>query len=258
MAYQFIRTEISGHVLLVTINRPQVMNALHPPANQELGEVFDNFKNDPALWVAIITGTGDKAFCAGRDLKSTAAGENYDHIHPSGGAGGITNRHDLFKPIIAAVNGVALGGGCEIALASDIIVAADHARFGLPEPRVGRFAGAGGIHRLPRQVPLKVAMGMVLTGRHVTAQEAKSFGLVNEVVPLPQLLPTARRWAQEIMECAPLGVQISKQAQISLHLSLKEAMATELPLNKAVVESEDRVEGPRAFVEKRKPVWKGR
>src|SRR5262245_40615679 len=199
MEFEFIRYEKRNHIAYVTINRPEVMNALHPPANDELARAWDDFASDPDSWVAILTGTGEKAFSAGNDLKYTA-------MHgvprmPKGGFGGIVARHDLVKPLIAAVNGFALGGGLEIALACDIIVAAEHARLGLPEPRVGLMAAAGGVHRLPRHIPLKVAMGMMLTGRPLTAAEAARWGLVNEVVPAAELGAAAERWAAAILAC---------------------------------------------------------
>ncbi|RMF87936.1 MAG: enoyl-CoA hydratase, partial [Nitrospinota bacterium] len=157
------------------------------------------------------------------------------------------------------VNGFALGGGFEIALATDIIIAAEHAEFGLPEPRVGLMAGAGGVHRLPRQIPMKIAMGMILTGKRISAQYAKEIGLVNEVVPLAELMPTAERWAREILECAPLSVRASKQAAMEgLKFSLQDAMEHRYPAVEQLRNSEDWVEGPRAFAEKRKPVWKGK
>src|SRR5205807_4297293 len=175
------------------------MNALHHDANVELSEIFNDFKQDEDSWIAILTGAGERAFSAGNDLKATAAatarGEKRPDKMPP--FGGITSTFECNKPLIAAVNGIALGGGFEIALACDIIIAADHARFGLPEPRVGLIAGAGGMHRLPAQVPLKLAMGMLLTGKQITAQEAYRIGLVNEVVPSPELITAAERWANE-------------------------------------------------------------
>src|SRR5271155_3204769 len=258
MELKFIKYEKRGHVAYITLNRPEVMNALHPPCHLEMDQVWDDFASDREIWVAILTGTGERAFSAGNDLKWTA---EHRHERPQmgkGGFGGITSRFDLTKPIIAAVNGFALGGGCEIALACDIIIAADHARLGLPEPRVGLMAGAGGVHRLPRHIPLKIAMGMILTGKHIMAAEAHRWGLVNEVVPLKELMSTAERWAAEIMECSPLSVQASKeQAYQALHLSIEEATAKKYPATNRLFRSKDMIEGPRAFAEKRKPNWKG-
>ena len=207
---EFCDVERDGRLLIVTINRPEVMNAVHPKANAELASVFDEFCADDGLWVAILTGTGDRAFCAGNDLKFQAAGGVI--TVPETGFGGLTSRTDNSKPIIAAVNGVAMGGGFEIALACDLIVASENAVFALPEPRVGLAAMAGGIHRLPRQIPLKHAMGMLLTGRRVSAEEGARLGFVNEVVPHGELMAAARRWAAQILECAPLSVRASKQA----------------------------------------------
>jgi enoyl-CoA hydratase/carnithine racemase len=198
MEYEYARYEKRDRVAVITINRPEVLNALHPPASAELSAIWDDFAADPDLWVAILTGAGDRAFSAGNDLKYTAAhaGRTAAQGAPvKGGFGGITARFDLVKPTIAAVNGWAMGGGCEMALACDLIIAAEHARFGLPEPRVGLFAGAGGVHRLPRQLPLKIAMGMILTGKAIDAQEAARWGLANEVVPAAELMGAAERWA---------------------------------------------------------------
>jgi dehydration protein DpgD len=258
MTYRFIQVESAQHITTITIQRPEVMNALHPPASEELGKAFDAFAADDEQWVAIVTGAGPSAFSAGNDLKVAASGEKFD-VKWSGGFGGITDRHDLWKPVIAAVNGVALGGGFEIALACDVIIAAENAIFGLPEPRVGFVAGAGGMHRLIRFIPQKIAMGMMLRGKPIDAQEAYRLGLANEVVPQAALLDTARTWAREIMECAPLSVRLSKQsALLNWHLPLREAMSTPVPLTQVWRQSHDLKEGPLAFAEKRKPKWQGR
>ncbi len=259
MAYEFIRYEKKDRIATITINRPEVMNALHPPANLELSAAWDDFAADPECWVAILTGAGDKAFSAGNDLKFTAQQGARSISYGNGGFGGIIARFDLYKPTIAAVNGFALGGGFEMALACDIIIAAEHARFGLPEPRVGLAAIAGGVHRLPRHIPLKLAMGLMLTGKHITAAEAATMGIANEVVPAAELPAAAARWANEILACSPLSVRASKQcAMDGLGLPLETAMGTSYPLVSALFRSEDMMEGVTAFAQKRKPQWKGR
>ena len=261
---QYSRVEIDGRLLIVTINRPEVYNALHPMANQELSDAFDAFADNPELWVAIITGAGDKAFCAGNDLKYHAelrAKTGGRPQTPPKGFGGLANRHDLDKPVIAAVNGVAMGGGFEIALAADIIIASDQARFALPEPRVGLAAGAGGMQRLSRQIPLKRAMGMMLTGRHVSAREGYELGFVTAVVPHAQLMAEARNWAAQILECSPMSIRATKQVVTrSLDVPALEIAMRNLnyPAYVAMTKSEDTIEGPKAFAEKRKPDWKGR
>jgi len=264
MAYEFLiyEKDPKKHIARVTINRPERMNALHPPAHAEFWDAWTDFRDDPEMWLGIITGAGDKAFSAGNDLRYQAehAGkEGPPVVIPPGGFGGITNRFECYKPIIAAVNGYCLGGGLEIALACDIIIAADHARFGLPEPTVGLNAGAGGLHRLPRQLPLKVAMGMILTARHITAEEAYRIGLVNEVVPLSELWTCVEGWARDILRCAPLSIRSSKEAAMSgLDMPLEAALNNNFLISQQMRLSEDYLEGPRAFAEKRDPDWKGR
>jgi len=260
MGYEFIKYEKQGRIARITINRPDVRNALHPPANQELSAAFDDFAADAECWVAILSGAGDKSFSAGNDLKYSAEHGMGAVKMGKGGFGGITSRFDLFKPVIAAVNGTALGGGFEIALACDIIVAADSATFGLPEPRVGLAALAGGMQRLPRHVPPKVAMGMMLTAKPITAQRAHELGIVNEVVPLKDLQGAAERWANEILECSPTSVRVTKQvATLSEWMPLEASMDnSKYPLVGTLFGSEDMTEGIVAFAQKRKPAWKGK
>ncbi len=255
----YCAVERDGHVTIVTLNRPEVMNSLHPPANRALSDAFDEFENDPNQWVAIITGAGDRAFCAGNDLKHQASGGDMSG-QPESGFAGLTSRYDLAKPVIAAVNGVAMGGGFEICLACDIIVAAENAVFALPEPRVGLAALAGGVHRLPRQIGLKNAMGMLLTGRRVSAAEGQELGFVNEVVPAGQVVEAAKGWASQILECAPLSVRASKQAAMQglSYAGVREAQGAKYDGLREMVKSEDFIEGPKAFAEKRTPSWKGR
>lgn len=260
MSYAHISTAAAGRVLTVTIERPEVMNALHSEACAELHEAFDAFARDSELWIAIITGAGDRAFCAGNDLKAHAARGGYSM--PPSGFGGLVARFDLDKPVIAAVNGVAAGGGFEIALACDLIVASENATFALPEPRVGLAALGGGLLRLPHQIPLKQAMGMILTGQAIDAAQAERFGLINEIAPRGEALAAAHRWAEKILGCSPMSVRASKQ---TVRRSMEEASLAaatrsqkSYPAVAAMLASEDAREGPRAFAEKRAPVWSGR
>ena len=263
MTYEFIQVEKDNHVTIVTINRPERMNAVHPYTAIEMHNAFNEFEADDDQWVAIITGKGEKAFSAGNDLKFQAehGGEKVRELRrqaPSG-FGGLHKRTRCMKPLIAAVNGFALGGGFELALSCDLIIAASHASFGLPEPRVGLLAGAGGVHRLPRQIPYHIAMGVILAGKRLGAEEAHRYGLVNEVVESDKLMDTARDWANEILKGAPLSVQGSKEASVlGLGMSLDHALDSLFPIQARLPETEDYVEGPRAFSEKRPPNWQGK
>ncbi|WP_315834106.1 enoyl-CoA hydratase-related protein [Bradyrhizobium prioriisuperbiae] len=259
MTYKFVDVKRNGRITVVTLNRPEVMNALHTDAHFELHDVFDAFAADPEQWVAIVTGAGDRAFSAGNDLKWQAAGGKRGWN--TSGFAGLTARFDCDKPIIAAVNGVAMGGGFEIALACDLIIAAENATFALPEPRVGLAALAGGLHRLPRQIGLKRAMGMILTARHVSAREGYELGFVNEVVPKGESLKAAERWAETICQNSPMSIRASKQTiNKGMNVSLEQAIAEQrdYPAVKAMAASEDYIEGPKAFSEKRPPQWKGK
>ena len=262
MDLEFIKYEKRDRIAYVTIDRPKSLNALHPPASIEMRRVFLDFRDDPDLWAAVLTGSGERAFCAGNDLKYQAEHGAGGEAYPGASEvvfGGITSDYECWKPIIAAVNGYAVGGGLEIALACDLIVADESAQFGAPEVNVGLVAAAGGVHRIPRQLPLKIAMGMLLTGKPISAADAHRWGLVNEVAPTGKALETATRLAGEIVEGAPLSVRASKQmALMGLDMSMEEAMSGDYSEYERAVASEDFVEGPRAFAEKRKPNWKGR
>jgi enoyl-CoA hydratase/carnithine racemase len=256
--YRFCRYETDGPLLTITLDRPEVLNALHREAHFECADAFDRYAADPNLRVAIVTGAGERAFCVGSDLKALAA--TGDHTKPSTGFAGITHRFDLWKPVIASVNGLCLGGGMEILAACDVAIAADHARFGLPEPRVGLAALGGGLlQRLPRQVAMKDAMWMVLSGQQVDAVEAERMRLVNRIVPGDKLAASVRALAQELLKGAPLSLQASKQVMLqSLAASdLASTMHENYELAQRMLASHDAIEGPRAFSEKRAPNWTG-
>ena len=261
MPYQFIRYEKRRRVVYVTIDRPECLNALHAPASAEIREAFADFREDAEALVAVLTGSGERAFCAGDDLKYHAENRRPGEAYPDAARtpfGGITADFTCWKPIIAAINGYALGGGMELAMACDIIVAAEHAQLGLPEPRMGVAAGTGAVYFLPRHVPKKIAMGLLLTGRRISAKEAYRIGLVNEVVPSKELMDAAERWAGEILECAPLAVRATKQMAIEgLGMPLEQAMRQTYSEWERAKASDDYAEGPKAFAEKRRPVWRG-
>jgi enoyl-CoA hydratase/carnithine racemase len=260
MTYHFITVDRDGPVTTITLNRPEVMNALHSPMHFEMDAALNDFAADPDQWVGIVTGAGERAFSAGNDLKWQASGG--EMRSPPSGFAGLTSRFDLAKPLIAAVNGVAMGGGFEIALACDLIVASEAAVFALPEPRVGLAALAGGLHRLPRAIGVKRAMGMILTARRVGAVEGKELGFVHEVVPAAELMAAARKLAADICALGPLSVRASKAAvfrgldEPSLEAAIKGQ--GRYPEVAALFKSEDFVEGPLAFAQKRAPAWKGR
>ncbi len=253
--YKFCTVEKQGWILKVTINRPELRNALHPLANEELAGVFNAFEKDKTLRVAILTGAGEESFSAGNDLKYMASG-NPVWI-PKAGFAGVTSRTNRVKPIIAAVNGLALGGGLEIAMACDIIVAADHALFGLPEVKVGLFAGAGGVQRLSRQIGIKPAMEMMLTGQPINCEKALALGLINYAVPSNQLLQKAEAIATFITQASPDAIRSTMQLlnETSKYASTDEAVTAPHTVFDNLINGDDFWEGPRAFAEKRKPKW---
>lgn len=251
----FIKTDRDGAILTITLDRPEVLNSLHAPACHELSAVWDKFVADDSLWAAIITGTGERAFCAGHDLR-----DGFFDPMPQTGWAGMSHRSDITKPVIAAVNGIAFGGGWEIALASDIIIADERARFALPEPKVGFAALGGGAHRLPLRMPHHLAMGLLLTGRQIDAHEAHRWGVVNEVAAHGTVLDVARRWADDVLACSPLAVRATKivAGNATQPPALRGAVIVEeIALGERLALANDTREGLAAFAEKRKPVWSG-
>jgi len=248
--------EKRGRIAIITINRPEAMNALTSEMLAALDATFDDFNRDPDLWVAILTGAGDKAFCAGMDLKEAiplvTSGETLGYDDP-------TKRQfsDVFKPIIAAVNGYCIAGGLEMLEGTDLRIAAEHATFGLGEVRWGIIPTGGSHIRLPRQVPWAIAMELLLTGRTIDAQRAYEIGLVNRVVPADQLMPSALELAETICKNGPLAVRTAKEIAVRA-LGLEPGFVLERTLGARVMASEDAQEGPRAFAEKRPPKFTGR
>ncbi len=252
--------KIDDHVARVTIDRPDRMNAVDRATEAELIRIWETIEKDETIRAVVLTGAGERAFCTGADMKagSGMSGLDYWAAPRPGGFGGLALRDTLDVPVIARVNGHALGGGMEMMLGCDIVVAAENATFGLPEPRVGRLALDGGIAILSRRIPHVWAMGMLLTGRRIGAAEALRFGLVNEVVPFADLDGAVERWLADILACAPLSVRAIKQmARAGETLSAKEAQMLRLPALVRALKSADQEEGVRAFQEKRAPVWRG-
>lgn len=256
-SYKYIRAEKNGNILEITIDRPEVYNALFGPAHAELSEAFDMLESDPDLWVGIITGAGDKSFCSGNDLKATESGG--DIGTPDAGFAGLCNRYNREKPVIAAVNGIAMGGGMEIALASDIIVAAKNAKFALPEVKVGLFAGAGGVQRLSRHIGRKKAMELILTGQTITADQALEYGIINKVSEQTGagVMDDAREFAKLITQVSPTSVRYSKRVLNALDAeeNLPKSMDKVAGFFSEILATNDAKEGVKAFVEKRAPNW---
>jgi crotonobetainyl-CoA hydratase/dehydration protein DpgD len=257
--------EIKNHCAWITLNRPEALNSLNPELRWQLSQHLDEIENNEDIWLTVITGAGDRAFSAGADLKQRARERDaspeqqaeWKRLQQE--TRHIIERWYHPKPLIAMVNGFALGGGLEVAMACDIIVAAEHAQFGLPEPRRGLIAGSAGVHRLPRQIGLKPAMGYMLTGRHMSAQRAYELGLVNEVVPKEELLTTTEGYVNDILRCAPLSVRATKEASMrGLDYPLAQAFYTPYESEQKRLQSQDSLEGPRAFAEKREPRWQGK
>ena len=259
--FKNITYETRGRLAYVTINRPDRRNAIDPDTSRELKDAFEAFKADDEAWVAILTGTGDQAFSAGADLVAMAQAFAGGDGRPGWDVpfGGITRGFECWKPIIAAINGYCLAGGLELALACDIRVAAEHATFGLPEPKRAIIPAAGGTQRLPRVVPLAFAMELLMTGDRFDSETALRFGLVSRVVAADKLMATAEEIAAKILECGPLAVRyIKESAMRGREMSLEDGLKLESQMAGKVFQSEDAREGPTAFAQKRKPEYKGR
>jgi len=257
-----VRTEAAGGVLTITIDRPPA-NAIDVTTSLELYEAFRYLRDEQALRVGIITGTGERFFCAGWDLNAAAGGESIEADHGPGGFAGLTEFFDLGKPVVAAVNGLAFGGGFELVLAADLVIAAEHAEFALTEVTLGLVADAGGVLRLPKRLPRPIALEYLLTGKRLSASDARSWGLVNQVVPVDELAAATRELAHSICRTAPMAsatvLEIVRETEgLDVKRGFELLRHGPLPRYRAMLESADAKEGPRAFAERRAPVWQGR
>jgi enoyl-CoA hydratase len=257
MANEVLRAR-QGHVEVLTINRPEARNAINGAVSRAMSSFMDELADDDDCWVVVITGSGDKAFSAGMDLKAFAAGEGAEIMGASGGFGGLTQR-SFEKPLIAAVNGSALAGGLEIMLSCDLVVAAEHATFGIPEAKRGLIAAAGALLRLPKRLPIAVALELAMTGDAIDAGRAQALGLVNKVVPASSLLEEALALAGRIAANAPMAVRYSKSVmRRAAEVSEAEGWKINQEAVGVVFSSADATEGPIAFAEKREPRWQGK
>jgi len=251
--------EKEGRIAIFTINRPEARNAQNIEIKRQLHEAMVDFRDDPELWVGIVTGAGDKAFCAGADINETLPFLKEHEDSPWALPPNPTRGFELYKPLIAAINGLALGGGLEIAIACDIRIASEDALFSQPEVLLGLMPGAGGTQRLPRLIPWCKAAELLFLGRPIDAQEAYRIGLVNKVVPKEQVMTTAKRWAELICRAGPLAVRAAKEAMIrGSSLTLEDGLRLENSLFNHLMDTEDYAEGVAAFNEKRRPVFKAK
>lgn len=261
MSYEYIEVGAADHITRITMSRPEVLNAINQQMHDELQNAFDAFSRDDDQYLCVIAGAGERAFSAGSDLKAIAK-QGKPNVYPESGYAGLIERFDLDKPVIAAVDGVAVGGGFEVALACDILIATTRSRFGLPEPLIGAMALGGGMHRLARQVGLKKAMGLILTGDIIDADAADRMGIITELVEPEALEDAVSAWCEKILRCAPLATRASKQTVMRGldEPSLEDAMQRQItyPAFETCYHSSDRKEGAKAFAEKRPPRWAGK
>ncbi|MFD6397604.1 enoyl-CoA-hydratase DpgD [Nocardia sp. NPDC060249] len=259
-----IKYRKDNRVARVELNRPEVLNAMNFAMHEELARIWDDIEADDDVWVVVLSGAGERAFSVGQDLKELAGRIDAKTATSSFGSAGkpgfprITERFEFAKPIVAEVSGYALGGGFELALAADVVIAADNAQFGLPEAKLGLMAGAGGVFRLSRQAPYRIAMGHLLTGRRMSAHRAYELGLVNEVVSLPDLAACTQSWVDDLLASAPLSVRAMKEAAARAQtMPLADAFSGDYRWERLRMHSADSEEGPRAFAENRRPRWTG-